>query len=224
MRLIYLVTKPFLLAALALLLGACHDDDKPRPEHEGEGQLIVTVDNPGGKALTLRVFGEGLEKPLDTTVDTTSATTTLDAWLPVGNYDLLLFPQPTKQVTISGTDRLASAIATVNRADGDTTLSPVEALVYVAVHPAVALTEQETVSLTLQPKDLRKIVRLTVTAPDGLIAGPIDILLDGVAQTISLATGKATAATPLAWRLPPLDAQGTSRATAGILGMADEKP
>lgn len=219
MRLNYLV-KTFLLATLTLL-AACHDDEKPQPEHEGEGQLVATVGNDCGQALTLRVFGEGLEKPLDTTVDTTSATTTLDAWLPVGNYDLLLFPQPTKQVTISGTDRLASAVATVNRADGDTTLSPIEAPVYVAVHPAVALTERETVSLTLQPEDLRKIVRLTVTAPDGLIAGPVDVLLDGVAQTISLATGKATAAAPLAWRLPPLDAQGTSHATAGILGMAD---
>lgn len=219
MRLNYIV-KPFLLAVLTLLT-ACHDDEKPQPEHEGEGQLVATVDNDCGQVLTLRVYGEGLEKPLDTTVDTTSATTTLDAWLPVGNYDILLFPQPTKQVTISGTDHFSSAVATVNKADGDTTLLPVDAPVYVAVHPAVALTEREAVSLTLQPEDIRKIVRLTVTAPDGLIAGPVDVRLDGIAQTISLATGKVTAAAPLAWHLPPLDAQGTSRATAGILGMAD---
>ena len=36
MRLNNLVAKPFLLAAAFVLLAACHDDDKPEPEHEGE--------------------------------------------------------------------------------------------------------------------------------------------------------------------------------------------
>lgn len=36
MRLNNLVKRPFLLAALTLL-AACHDEEKPQPEHEGEG-------------------------------------------------------------------------------------------------------------------------------------------------------------------------------------------
>ena len=86
MRLNNLVAKPFLLAAAFVLLAACHDDDKPEPEHEGEGQLIVTVENPGAQALALRIFGDGLTEPLESRFDAANATGKLDKWLPAGQY------------------------------------------------------------------------------------------------------------------------------------------
>ena len=70
MRLNYIVAKPFLLGIL-LLLGACHDDDKSGPEHKGEGQLVVTVKNPAGQPLTLRVFGEGLKESFESRLEAT---------------------------------------------------------------------------------------------------------------------------------------------------------
>lgn len=223
MRLIYLVTKPFLLAALALLLGACHDDDdKPRPEHEGEGQLIVTVENPGGKALTLRIFGEGLEKPLESRFEATEDTglaSTLDSWLPVGEYDALAIADVPEEIELNGTGSFATA--TLRIPEGATTLPALNQPVYAAAQAAITLAEGKTATLTLTPKDIRKILRLTVTAPAGLISDSLEATLGGIAPEINLATGKATSSATLGLTLPAPDAGNTSRETAGVLGIGD---
>ena len=136
MRLNNLVAKPFLLAAAFVLLAACHDDDKPEPEHEGEGQLIVTVENPGAQALALRIFGDGLTEPLESRFDAANATGKLDKWLPAGQYDALLTTDDPEAVTIDGTDGFATATATVRVPEGSTIMP---ALNSAAARPAARL-------------------------------------------------------------------------------------
>ena len=188
MRLNYLVVKPFLLAAVALL-AACHDDDKPGTGHEGEGQLLVTVGNPGGQALTLRIFGEGMKEPLESRFDAAGTTGALDTWLPVGEYRALVFPTAQKEITVSGTDRFESATVSLNIPEGSSALPALSEPVYAAVSSGITISAEEAMTLTLAPKDIRKILRLTVTAPDGLISGPVEATLNGVAREVNLATG-----------------------------------
>ena len=165
MRLNNLVAKPFLLAAAFVLLAACHDDDKPEPEHEGEGQLIVTVENPGAQVLALRIFGDGLTEPLESRFDAANATGKLDKWLPAGQYDALLTTDDPEAVTIDGTNGFATATATVRVPEGSTIMPALDTPVYVASRSGISLAEGKTNELTLKPEDIRKILRLTVTAP-----------------------------------------------------------
>lgn len=144
MRLNNLVAKPFLLAAAFVLLAACHDDDKPEPEHEGEGQLIVTVENPGAQALALRIFGDGLTEPLESRFDAANATGKLDKWLPAGQYDALLTTDDPEAVTIDGTDGFATATATVRVPEGSTIMPALNTPVYVAGRSGISLTEGKT--------------------------------------------------------------------------------
>lgn len=218
MRLKDLVIKPFLLAGL-LLLAACHDEEKPQPEHEGEGQLIVTVDDAGGQPLTLRIYGEGPGEPLEYAVGGDNPATTLAVWLPVGDYDVLVVPQETEQVAISGTDQFATAVAAVRIPEGTATLPAVDAPVCTAARSGITLVGGEDNLLTLQPKDIRKVVRLTVTAPEGLIAGTINATLSGIAQAVNLADGEVTSGATLGITLPAPDARAISQSSAAILGI-----
>lgn len=220
MRLNNLVAKPFLLAAAFVLLAACHDDDKPEPEHEGEGQLIVTVENPGAQALALRIFGDGLTEPLESRFDAANATGKLDKWLPAGQYDALLTTDDPEAVTIDGTDGFATATATVRVPEGSTIMPALNTPVYVAGRSGISLTEGKTNELTLQPEDIRKILRLTVTAPGRQIAGSLDATLQGIARGVNLATEEITSSATLGMLLPTPDAQKVCSTTAGILGIA----
>ena len=220
MRLNNLVAKPFLLAAAFVLLAACHDDDKPEPEHEGEGQLIVTVENPGAQALTLRIFGDGLTKPLESRFDAANATGKLDKWLPAGQYDALLTTDNPEAVTIDGTNGFATATATVRVPDGSTTMPALDTPVYVASRSGISLAEGKTNELTLQPEDIRKILRLTVTAPGRQISGSLNATLQGIAKAVNLATEEITSSATLGMLLPTPDAQKVCSTTAGILGVA----
>ena len=220
MRLNNLVAKPFLLAAAFVLLAACHDDDKPEPEHEGEGQLIVTVENPGAQALALRIFGDGLTEPLESRFDAANATGKLDKWLPAGQYDALLTTDDPEAVTIDGTDGFATATATVRVPEGSTIMPALNTPVYVAGRSGISLTEGKTNELTLQPEDIRKILRLTVTAPGRQIAGSLDATLQGIVRGVNLATEEITSSATLGMLLPTPDAQKVCSTTAGILGIA----
>ena len=220
MRLNNLVAKPFLLAAAFVLLAACHDDDKPEPEHEGEGQLIVTVENPGAQALALRIFGDGLTEPLESRFDAANATGKLDKWLPAGQYDALLTTDNPEAVTIDGTNGFATATATVRVPEGSTIMPALDTPVYVASRSSISLAEGKTNELTLKPEDIRKILRLTVTAPGRQIAGSLDATLQGIAKAVNLATEEITTSATLGMLLPTPDAQKVCSTTAGILGVA----
>ena len=220
MRLNNLVAKPFLLAAAFVLLAACHDDDKPEPEHEGEGQLIVTVENPGAQALALRIFGDGLTEPLESRFDAANATGKLDKWLPAGQYDALLTTDDPEAVTIDGTNGFATATATVRVPEGSTIMPALDTPVYVASRSGISLAEGKTNELTLKPEDIRKILRLTVTAPGRQIAGSLDATLQGIAKAVNLATEEITTSATLGMLLPTPDAQKVCSTTAGILGVA----
>ena len=218
MRLNYIVAKPFLLGIL-LLLGACHDDDKSGPEHKGEGQLVVTVKNPAGQPLTLRVFGEGLKEPFESRLEATEKEGTFDAWLAEGEYDALVTADAPGEVVIDGTGSFATATASVPVPEGSETIPALNEPVYTAASSGIVLTEGKTNELTLNPKDIRKIVRFTVTVPDGMVSGPIAATLRGIASAVSLASGEVAASATLRLTLPAPDAQNTSRTTAGILGV-----
>ena len=220
MRLNNLVAKPFLLAAAFVLLAACHDDDKPEPEHEGEGQLIVTVENPGAQVLALRIFGDGLTEPLESRFDAANATGKLDKWLPAGQYDALLTTDNPEAVTIDGTNGFATATATVRVPEGSTIMPALDTPVYVASRSSISLAEGKTNELTLKPEDIRKILRLTVTAPGRQIAGSLDATLQGIAKAVNLATEEITTSATLGMLLPTPDAQKVCSTTAGILGVA----
>ena len=215
MRLDYLVAKPFLLATL-LLLAACHDDDKP--QHEGEGQLMVTVDNPGNQALTLRVFGKGLEEPLENRFEAGNAADILEAWLPVGAYDALLTGS-SEEITLDATGSFDAATATVNIPEGSSTMPALNSPVYVAAHSDITVTEGEKRELSLTPEDIRQILRLTVTVSDGRITSPIEATLGSVAREVSLVTSDPVSSATLGLSLPAPGAEQTSRALAGILGI-----
>lgn len=218
MRLNYIVAKPFLLGIL-LLLGACHDDDKSGPEHKGEGQLVVTVKNPAGQPLTLRVFGEGLKEPFESRLEATEKEGTFDAWLAEGEYDVLVTADAPGEVVIDGTGSFATATASVPVPEGSETIPALNEPVYTAASSGIVLTEGKTNELTLNPKDIRKIVRFTVTVPDGMMSGPIAATLRGIASAVSLASGEVAASATLRLAFPAPDAQNTSRTTAGILGV-----
>ena len=220
MRLNNLVAKPFLLAAAFVLLAACHDDDKPEPEHEGEGQLIVTVENPGAQALALRIFGDGLTEPLESRFDAANATGKLDKWLPAGQYDALLTTDDPEAVTIDGTNGFATATATVRVPEGSTIMPALDTPVYVASRSGISLAEGKTNELTLKPEDIRKILRLTVTAPGRQISGSLNATLQGIAKAVNLATEEITSSATLGMLLPTPDAQKVCSTTAGILGVA----
>lgn len=215
MRLNYLVAKPFLLATL-LLLAACHDDDKP--QHEGEGQLVVTVDNPGNQALTLHIFGERLEEPLENLFDAENATGVLEAWLPVGAYDALLTGS-SEEITLDATGSFDAATAIVNIPEGSSSMPALDSPVYVATHSDITVTEGEKRELSLVPEDIRQILRLTVTVSDGRITSPIEATLGGVAREVSLVTGDPVSSATLGLSLPAPGVKQTSRALAGILGI-----
>lgn len=215
MRLDYLVAKPFLLATF-LLLAACHDDDKP--QHEGEGQLMVTVDNPGNQALTLRVFGKGLQEPLENRFEAGNTADVLEAWLPVGAYDALLTGS-SEEITLDATGSFNAATATVNIPEGSSTMPALDSPVYVAAHSDITVTEGEKRELSLTPEDIRQILRLTVTVSDGRITSPIEATLGSVAQEVSLVTSDPVSSATLGLSLPVPGAEQTSRALAGILGI-----
>lgn len=215
MRLDYLVAKPFLLATF-LLLAACHDDDKP--QHEGEGQLMVTVDNPGNQALTLRVFGKGLEEPLENRFEAGNTADVLEAWLPVGAYDALLTGS-SEEITLDATGSFDAATAIVNIPEGSSTMPALDSPVYVAAHSDITVTEGEKQELSLTPEDIRQILRLTVTVSDGCITGPIEATLGCVAREVSLVTSDPVSSATLGLSLPAPGAKQTSRALAGILGI-----
>lgn len=215
MRLDYLVAKPFLLATF-LLLAACHDDDKP--QHEGEGQLMVTVDNPGNQALTLRVFGKGLEEPLENRFEAGNAADVLEAWLPVGAYDALLTGS-SEEITLDATGSFDAATAIVNIPESSSTMPALDSPVYVAAHSDITVTEGEKRELSLTPEDIRQILRLTVTVSDGRITSPIEATLGSVAREVSLVTSDPVSSATLGLSLPAPGAKQTSRALAGILGI-----
>lgn len=215
MRLDYLVAKPFLLATL-LLLAACHDDDKP--QHEGEGQLMVTVDNPGNQALTLRVFGKELEEPLENRFKAGNTADVLEAWLPVGAYDALLTGS-SEEITLDATGSFDAATAIVNIPEGSSTMPALDSPVYVAAHSDITVTEGEKQELSLVPEDIRQILRLTVTVSDGRITSPIEATLGSVAREVSLVTSDPVSSATLGLSLPAPGAEQTSRALAGILGI-----
>lgn len=216
MRLDYLVAKPFLLATL-LLLAACHDDDD-KPQHEGEGQLMVTVDNPGNQALTLRVFGKGLQEPLENRFEAGNTADVLEAWLPVGAYDALLTGS-SEEITLDATGSFDAATATVNIPEGSSTMPALDSPVYVAAHSDITVTEGEKRELSLTPEDIRQILRLTVTVSGGRITSPIEATLGSVAREVSLVTSDPVSSATLGLSLPAPGAEQTSRALAGILGI-----
>lgn len=216
MRLNNLVAKPFLLAALAIL-GACHDNDKPEPEHVGEGQLIVTAENPSSQALVLRLFSEKAPKPLEERFDADKATAIYDAWLPVGKYDALLTAYKPNEIAIQASGGFNTAIVYIPATLGMPVLTEP---VYVATRSGITIAEGKTQELTLRPKDIRKILRLTVTTPEGLTASPLGMTLTEIACEINVVTGEITSYTTLGTTLPAPDAQNISQATAGILGVA----
>lgn len=218
MRLNYFAAKPFLLATL-IILSACHDDDKPQPEHEGEGQLVVKVENPDKQLLTLRVFGEGLEEPFENRFETTKEVGTFAAWLAEGKYDALVTADASGEVVIDGTGSFATATASVPVAEESATIPALSEPVYIAASSGIVITEGKTNELTLKPKDIRKMLRFTVTAPAGMISGPINATLRGIASAVSLASGEVSTSATLSLTLPVSDVQNTSRTTAGILGV-----
>ena len=219
MRLNYFAAKPFLLATLTIL-SACHDDDKLQPEHEGEGQLVVTVENPGKQPLTLRIFGEGLKEPLENRFDAVEEAGTFDGWLAEGKYDALVTADASGEVVIDGIGNFTTATASAYLPDGSVTIPALNTPVYTAASPGVALIAGKTNELTLKTKDIRKILRFTVTAPDGCIASPITATLRGIAPKVNLASGEISTSATLGLLLPVPDAQNTSCMTAGILGVA----
>lgn len=205
MRLNILEINSLLLIALALFMACCDDEDKPRPEHEGRGRLRITVGNANRQALTLRVYGEALTEPLESHFKASEAAPTFEARLPAGTYRALVFSGTSEEVTLD--------------AQGAATLPPLDTPVYAATRSDIALAENKDTELTLEPKDVRKFVRLTVTAPEGLINGPIQASLSGVAAQLNLATGETASPATLVFALPAPDAQHSSRATAGMLGI-----
>lgn len=193
-------------------------------EHEGEGQLIVTVENPGNQALALRVFGEGLEKPLENrfeATDNAEIAGALESWLPVGEYDVLVTADVPEEIELKGIGSFATATAAIRIPEGATTLPALNQPVYAATKTGITLAEGKTATLTFKPKDIRKILRFTVTAPAGLISDSIEATLGGIAPEINLATGKVTSSAMLGLTLPTPDAGNTSRKIAGVLGVGD---
>lgn len=215
------VSKLFLIIALALPLAGCHDDDPDPDEHAGKGLLTAVLEAEEGTALSLHVYKADHASALQKEVKPADGRQTLEEWLPAGPYTALGFAASEDEATLKAADNFTTAtvaLRTPTTADGSY-LSALRHPVRLGIATDIAIEEGKTYALDLQPKDIRKVLRLTVETGAALTDRAVDATLAGVASAVNLSTGQPSAEGTLQLRLSPSDSRNTYTGTAAILGI-----
>lgn len=206
-----------LLAAGVLMgLAACAKDEE-KEEHPGQGRLIASVgEMPAALQQVFRLYPEG-EASSD--LQQKEGRWNVDEWLPVKNYDMAVAGFDASEVELSGGNTIGEACLQVRRAVGADLLPSLAQPVLLATALDCSIEEGKTCSLDLQPRDLRRVLRLTVDAGSADALGELSGTLSGIARSVSLPTARPQNGAKLALELSSLGG-GRYEATAGILGVA----
>lgn len=214
------VSKLFLLIALALPLVGCHDDDPDPDEHAGKGLLTTVLEAEEGTSLSLHVYKADHAQALQKEVKPADGRQTLEEWLPAGPYTALGFAASEDEATLKAADNFTTAtvaLRTPTTADGY--LAALQHPVSLGIASNIAIEEGKTYALDLQPKDIRKVLRLTVETGAALTDATALATLAGVASELNLSTGQPSAEGTLQFQLAPSAGMSTYTGTAAILGI-----
>lgn len=212
------------LAALLLACPACRKEDpEPPAPAPDKGLLRVSVERSGDTSLSAFVYGKdgsltaGKEEPAGTSPWTWSEQ------LPEGEYTLWVIGSDPDEVRLAGTDDFASAYAET-LPDGNTDLlRSLNSPLYVESLTGVKVENGKETSISSLPKDIRRILRLTINAGKGFGGAKVAGKLAGIASSIRLSgrLGMKPGTLELDF-LPSLAAgPGVYQATAGILGTVE---
>lgn len=214
------VSKLFLLIALALPLAGCHDDDPDPDEHAGKGLLTTVLEAEEGTSLSLHVYKADHAQALQKEVKPADGRQTLEEWLPAGPYTALSLAFSEDEATLKVADNFTTAtvaLRTPTTADGY--IAALQHPVRLGIATDIAIEEGKTYALDLQPKDIRKVLRLTVETGAALTDATALATLAGIASAVNLSTGQPSAEGTLQFRLSPSDSRNTYTGTATILGI-----
>lgn len=211
----------FSLAALLLVCPACRKEDpEPPVPTPDKGLLRVSVERAGDASLSAFVYGKegslavGKEEPAGTSPWTWSEQ------LPEGEYTLWVVGSDPDEVRLAGTDDFASAYAEA-LPDGNTgLLRSLNSPLYVESLTGVKVENGKETSISSLPKDIRRILRLSINAGKGFSGAKVAGKLAGIASSIRLSGRLGMEPGVLQLEFLPSQAVGPGvyQATAGILG------
>lgn len=222
MRLRHLSEKTAFLLLGFLVLGACgKDDPEPPVPGSGEGLLRVSVRHTGDTPLAVfayKVDGSrvaGKEEPAGT-----PSTWSWSERLVVGEYALLVAGADPAEVRLGDTENLGKAYAAALPSGSDSLLVSLDSPLYVESVTGIKVTDGDETAISSTPKDIRRILRLTIDAGKGFGGAKVEGRLDGIASSVRLSDRIATGVgvLDLDFRASAAGVAGVYQAVAGILG------
>ena len=222
MRLRHLSKKTAFLLLGFLVLGACgKDDPEPPVPGSGEGLLRVSVRHTGDTPLAVFAYKAdgssvaGKEEPAGT-----PSTWSWSERLVVGEYALLVAGANPAEVRLSDTENLGKAYAAALPSGSDSLLVSLDSPLYVESVTGIKVTDGDETAISSTPKDIRRILRLTIDAGKGFGGAKVEGRLDGIASSVRLSDRIATGVgvLDLDFRASAAGVAGVYQAVAGILG------
>lgn len=196
MRLRHLSEKTAFLLLGFLVLGACgKDDPEPPVPGSGEGLLRVSVRHTGDTPLAVFAYKAdgsrvaGKEEPAGT-----PSTWSWSERLVVGEYALLVAGADPAEVWLGDTENLGKAYAAALPSGSDSLLVSLDSPLYVESVTGIKVTDGDETAISSTPKDIRRILRLTIDAGKGFGGAKVEGRLDGIASSVRLYTGIQTRA------------------------------
>lgn len=208
--------------SLLLVCAACgKDDPEPPVPAPDKGTLRVSVERTGDTPLTALAYKEDGSLAFRKDEPAGTSTWSWQEQVPEGKYDLWITGTRSAKVTLHDTEDRAKAYASAGRVEGDSLLASVEAPLYMEGVAGVKVVNGEEVSLTSSPKDIRRILRLTIDAGKGFGGVKVAGRLTGIASSIRLSDRIAAGMASLGLDFLPVaaGAPGVYQAVAGILGI-----
>lgn len=222
MRLRHLSEKTAFLLLGFLVLGACgKDDPEPPVPGSGEGLLRVSVRHTGDTPLAVFAYKAdgsrvaGKEEPAGT-----PSTWSWSERLVVGEYALLVAGADPAEVRLGDTENLGKAYAAALPSGSDSLLVSLDSPLYVESVTGIKVTDGDETAISSTPKDIRRILRLTIDAGKGFGGAKVEGRLDGIASSVRLSDRIATGVgvLDLDFRASAAGVAGVYQAVAGILG------
>ena len=222
MRLRHLSEKTAFLLLGLLVLGACgKDDPEPPVPGSGEGLLRVSVRHTGDTPLavfTYKADGSrvaGKEEPAGT-----PSTWSWSERLVVGEYALLVAGADPAEVRLGDTENLGKAYAAALPSGSDSLLVSLDSPFYVESVTGIKVADGDETAISSTPKDIRRILRLTIDAGKGFGGAKVEGRLGGIASSVRLSDRIATGVgvLDLDFRASATGVAGVYQAVAGILG------
>lgn len=208
--------------SLLMVCVACgKDDPEPPVPAPDKGTLRVSVERAGDTPLTALVYKEDGSLALRKEDPAGRGVWSWQEEMAEGKYDLWITGTASAKVTLHDTENRAKAYASVGRVGGDSLLSSVDSPMYMEGVSGVRLVKGEEVSVASSPKDIRRVLRLTVDAGKGFGGAKVSGRLTGIASSIRLLDRIAggTASLGLDFLPSPDGVPGVYQSVAGIFGI-----